>query len=85
MTKKAFLVGFCPQTRVVVDVPDDFDPEHMDSQEMENIIKTAREQIMADPANYLYGENCDRLEEDLECPYEEDTRPVLTGKDGKRE
>lgn len=83
MTKKAFLVGFCPMTRVVADVPDDFDG-NLDSPEGEKIIEAAREQIMADPSNYLYGENCDRLEEDLECPYKEDTRPVLTGEDGKR-
>lgn len=83
MTKKAFLVGFCPQTRVVADVPDDFDG-NLNSPEGEKIIEAARKQIMADPVNYLYGENCDRLEEDLECPYKEDTSPVLTGKDGKR-
>lgn len=70
MAKKAFIVGFCPQTRVVVNVPDNYDGEFNSLTGME-IIKTASEKIMSDPANYLYGDNCDRLDEDIECPYVE--------------
>ena len=70
-------------TRVVADVPDDFDGS-LDSPEGEKIIEVARKQMLTEIENYLNGENCDRLEEDFECPYKEDTRPVLTGEDGKR-
>ena len=68
MPKKAFLVSFCPQTRVIVDVPDDFDGG-FDTLAASEIIKAAREKIMSDPENYLYGDNCDDMAEDLECPY----------------
>lgn len=69
--KKAFIVGFCPLTRVIIDVPEDFDGD-INSPKGAEIIKAAREKIMSDPANYLFGDNCDRLEEDIECPYKED-------------
>lgn len=69
MPKKAFIVGFCPQTRVIVDVPEDFDGNY-DSPTAAEIIKAAREKILSDPKNYLYGETCDRMDEDLECPYD---------------
>lgn len=69
MPKKAFIVGFCPRTRVIVDVPEDFDGSFYTPTASE-IIKAAREKIMSDPENYLYGDNCDDMAEDLECPYE---------------
>ena len=68
MAKKAFLVSFCPQTRVVVDVPDDYDGNFYTPTASE-IIKAAREKIMSAPEDYLFGDNCDDITEDLECPF----------------
>lgn len=68
--KKAFLVGFTPLTRVVMDVPTDFEPVHHPGIAKE-IIAKAREQIIENAPDKLNLENCDRLEEDTECPYDE--------------
>ena len=41
------------------------------------ICKAAREKICKEPENYLYGDNCDILEEDIEVPAEEKDKPDL--------
>lgn len=86
MPKKAFLVGFAPLTRVVVDVPEDFNPDNADaSPEIRNsIIAAARERIVSLAAEKLDGENCNRLEEDLECPYEPKYVWAVFSNDGSR-
>lgn len=70
--KRAYLVIFTTVTRVVVDVPEDFDPYNCVTEEQEcaydTIIDEARENIMENPANYLYEENAEIME-DTECPY----------------
>ena len=76
MTKKAYLVTFATTTRVTVDVPEDFDvhdcslilEEHKKA--WDSIVKEARENILENPENYLYGDNVE-IEEDKECPYGE--------------
>jgi len=75
--KRAFLVSFCPMTRVVVEVPVFYDPgaEDMDAEEQDvtdRIIRTAREQILSEAAEYINGDNLDRIEEDDEMPYTPD-------------
>lgn len=74
--KKAYLVTFTTTTRVVADIPDDFDvndcnlviAEH--SNAYDAIIEAARDNILENPQVYLYGDNAE-VEEDLEMPYEE--------------
>lgn len=75
MPKKAFLVEFAPRTRVIVDVPDGFDPDNVnfvresDRIAYDAIIRAAREKITLDAANYLYGDNLSEIVEDVECPF----------------
>lgn len=75
MPKKAFLVEFAPRTRVIVDVPDGFDPDNVnfvresDSAAYDAIICAAREKISRDTVNYLCGDNVSELEDDIECPF----------------
>jgi hypothetical protein len=72
--KKAYLVTFVTTTRVTVDVPEDFDVHNcnlvVDEYEKawDSIVKEARENILENPENYLYGDNVE-IEEDKECPY----------------
>ena len=76
MPKKAYLVSFCPQTRIIVDVPEGFDPNNVnftnpeDRKNFDAIIAAAREKMAANLADYLHGDNIDTLEEDFECPYD---------------
>jgi len=73
--KKAFLVRFDLQTRVIADVPEGFDPndcnliipEHEEA--FSSIVEKAANNIMETPYNYLYNENAE-IEEDIECPYD---------------
>ena len=75
MAKKAFLATFVTTTRVVVDVPENFDvhncnfiiKEHEDA--WDSIVKEARENILENPEGYICGDNVDEIEEDKECPY----------------
>lgn len=74
MTKKAFLVTFEITTRVVTDVPDDFDPkdysltleEHEEA--FDTIVEKARDKILGYPQDYICRENTEVIE-DTECPY----------------
>jgi hypothetical protein len=74
MAKKAYLVTFTTTTRVIVNVPEDFDvhdcnliiKEHEEA--YDSIIKEARENILENPENYIYGDNAE-IEDDTECPY----------------
>ena len=72
--KKAYLVTFVTTTRVVVDVPEDFDPNNCSlvikecEETYDSIIEEARENILESPENYIYGDNAE-IEEDIECPY----------------
>ena len=73
--KKAYLVTFTTTTRVVVDVPEEFNPNDCnlileeDDKAYDSIIREARENILENPENYIYGDNAE-IEEDVECPCE---------------
>lgn len=73
MAKKAFLTTFIIMTRVVVDVPEDFDAYNCATKEHEDawysIVKEARENILVNPEGYICGDNIDEIKEDKECPY----------------
>lgn len=77
MTKKAFLVTFEITTRVVTDVPDDFDPkdynfmfeEHEEA--FDTIVEKARDKILGYPQDYICRENTEVIE-DTECPYDKE-------------
>ena len=71
MSIKAFLATFVVTTRVEVDVPEDFNVWDSDSKAFEDIVSEARDNILDEPMNYLYGENVE-IREDIECPYEGD-------------
>lgn len=72
--KKAYLVKFDLMTRVIADVPKDFDPndcnlmipEHKEA--FHSIVKEAVDKILDAPYLYLYDENAE-ITEDTECPY----------------
>lgn len=66
MAKTAFLVSFCPMTRVVIDVAD---PENLTAKEQDLLVAVARSQIMDDAEWKLNGENIDEVRLDDECPY----------------
>ena len=77
MTKKAYLVTFEITTRVVADVPDDFDPkdhsltleEHEEA--FDTIVEKARDKILGYPQDYICRENTEVIE-DTECPYDKE-------------
>ena len=64
--KVAFLVSFCPMTRVVIEAGD---PENLTAEEQDLLVAKAREQIMQDADSKLNGDNIDELRHDDECPY----------------
>ena len=74
MAKKAYLVTFTTTTRVVVDIPENFSPNNCNlvikeyEEAYDSIIREARENILENPENYIYGDNAE-IEEDIECPY----------------
>lgn len=75
MPKKAFLVEFAPRTRVIVDVPDGFDPNNVnfvresDKDAFDAIVRAARGKITLNVANYLDGDNLSEIVEDVDCPF----------------
>lgn len=64
--KVAYLVGFCPMTRVVVEVAN---PEKLTQAEVDTLIAKAREQILENANEKLNEENADEIRIDNECPY----------------
>ena len=70
MAKKAYLVTFSVRTRVVVDVPEELeDTEVWDDDRLLNpVVNTAADKIVRNAGEYIYAENVDTIEEDLECP-----------------
>ena len=66
MAKTAFLVSFCPMTRVVIDVAD---PENLTPEEQDLLVAQARSQIMDDAECLLTCDNIDEVRLDDECPY----------------
>lgn len=86
MSKKAFLVGFAPLTRIVIDVPEGFNAADADTfpEVRDSIIAAARERIVSLASEKLDGDNCDRLEEDVECPYEPKYVWAVFSGDGSR-
>ena len=74
MAKKAYLATFTTTTRVVVDIPEDFNPNNCNlvikehEEAYDSIIREARENILENPENYIYGDNAE-IDEDIECPY----------------
>lgn len=75
MVKKAFLVTFEVTTRVVADVPEEFNPidynliTKKDAQAFDAIIKQARDNILEVPENYIYADNAE-IAEDIDCPHD---------------
>ena len=78
--KKAFLVTFCPTTRIVVDIEEDqYDASLIDNVSIEDefkyseIVRLAREQIIESVTEeYLNGENICSIALDEELPYPQD-------------
>lgn len=68
--KTALLVSFRPQTRIVVDIPEGMTAERwlQDGANADTVARLARERMLEDAPNYLYGKNMS-VEEDEECPY----------------
>lgn len=66
MEKTAFLVSFCPMTRVVIECED---PDNLTAQEQNELVATARDQILKYAGEKLNGENIDEVRPDDECPY----------------
>ena len=72
--KKAYLVTFTITTRVVVNIPEGFNPNNCNliikehEEAYDSIIREARENILENSDNYLFGDNAE-IEEDIECPY----------------
>ena len=66
MAKTAFLVSFCPMTRVVIDVAD---PVNLTAKEQDLLVSVARSQIMNWAEEKLNGDNIDEVRLDDECPY----------------
>lgn len=64
MAKTAYLFDFSVRTRVVAD-PNDF---RCKEDLFDFLCQKAREQVLADPENYLFRDNGDYAE-DEECPY----------------
>ena len=73
--KKAYLVTFEVTTRVVADVPEDFDPNNCNfcntphALAFDGVVAEARKHIVEDAENYLYGDNISEFNPDDECPY----------------
>lgn len=67
--KIAFLVGFSPMTRVVVDVED---PLNLTEDEEQQISVAAREQMADNLEDYLNLDNVDEIREDEDLPYPQD-------------
>ena len=67
--KRAFLVGFSPMTRVIVDVEDE---TLKNEYEFAKVVTAAREQIIKNGiADYLNSESVDEIILDTECKYDE--------------
>lgn len=66
MAKTAFLVSFCPMTRVVIEAAD---PDNLTDDELDLLVAKAREQILEYADEKLNGDNIDELCKDDECPY----------------
>lgn len=67
--KRAFLVGFSPMTRVIVDVEDE---TLKNEYEFAKVVTAAREQIIKNGiADYLNSESVDEIVLDTECKYDE--------------
>lgn len=73
--KKAFLVTFEVTTRVIADVPEDFDPKNTNlaiekfAIADDAITEKARQNILEEPEGYIVSDNMTGYEEDTECPY----------------
>ena len=66
MAKTAFLVSFCPMTRVVIECEN---PDRLTDEEQNLLVAKAREQILQYADEKLNGENIDEVRPDDECPY----------------
>lgn len=64
--KTAFLVSFCPMTRVVIEAAN---PDELTAEEQDMLVAKAREQIVQAAEEKLNGENIDEVRLDEECPY----------------
>lgn len=74
MAKKAFLVTFSIQTRVVVDVPDDICNASpiVNPSLWGKIADKAEDKVGENIWDYLNYDNVDWIEEDKEMPYDAD-------------
>lgn len=70
--KKAFLVNYVVETRVVVDVPENIGEDELESYEGEDykneILNKAQIQILNFPFEYICEDNAE-IKDDTECPY----------------
>ena len=68
--KKAFLITFDVCVRVTADVPEDFDPNRDElTDTFDNLVKSAREKVIANAEDILCGDNVTEACEDTEMPY----------------
>lgn len=71
MKKLAFIVEYSIRTRAVVEVPDDFNEGSDISNELlYELVRKSRENVMAEPANYLCCDNVVEVDDDYDCPYD---------------
>ena len=66
MAKTAFLVSFCPMTRVVIECEN---PDDLTAQEQNELVAKARDQILQNAYEKLDGDNIDEVRIDECCPY----------------
>lgn len=64
--KKAFLITFEACVRVTADVPEGFDAERDD---IDELVKKARENVVANAEDILCGDNVTEVWEDSVMPY----------------
>lgn len=68
MAKKAFLVKASVMTRIVIDVPEDFDIVDFEWGELsDKMVASAIPRLREN----LCGDSIEEVDEDLECPYDE--------------
>lgn len=66
MVKTAFLVSFCPMTRVVIECEN---PDNLTEQEQDELVAAAREKILKYADEKLDSDYIDEVRIDDECPY----------------
>ena len=73
MKKIALLVTFVPMTRLVLEVPDGMDEQDFIDNNTDLIARAAREKMLKDAGDYLYGDNME-IRHDEEMPASPDEK-----------